>query len=243
MTPGHNPFPILMYHKIDDPSPGALVPFHYVSPARFARQVSALVKFGFVTRSVESAIDESTRSKKVICLTFDDGYQNFADFAYPVLEKHDQVATVFLVSDLIGKTNQWDVEIGDVTEKLLDSDTIQMLAIKGIEFGSHTATHARLTKVIQNKVEQEVRQSKEAISELLGRDCTVFCYPYGSQNEAVRSIVRNSGFKLACSVEKGWNRTETDPYRLKRVNVRRDTSTPILFWKLWSQARLRPIDD
>lgn len=228
-------FPILMYHKIGVPPEGAKVPHHYVSVDRFKRQIRAILRFGFKTTHVST---QEPDVKKPICLTFDDGYQNF-QLAASVLEDSGQTGTVFVVTDLLGRDNRWDVETGDVPEPLLSADEVLNLHGAGFEFGSHTVTHARLAQIDQNLAKQEIVRSKEFLDSLLGSDTQVFCYPYGSHDSDVRLMVQKAGYKWACSVEKGWNDGQTDPFRLKRVNVRRDTSTAVLFWKLWSQARRR----
>lgn len=227
-----------MYHKIGKRPDGALVPHHYVGTARFERQVRALTRFGLTTTTLEALTQSGEPLKRAISLTFDDGYQNFATEAAPILARYHQTATVFIVTSLVGLNNAWDIEIGDQPEPLMDVETIRKLSQEGIEFGSHSATHARLAQVDQNVALVEITDSKKALTDLLSKPVEVFCYPYGSHNEGVRKQVEGSGYKLACSVEKGWNHQTTDPYRLKRINVRSDTSTPILFWKLWRQSRI-----
>ena len=226
-----------MYHKIGPCPQGALVPHHYVSTRRFSNHVLALVKFGFTSKQLCDLVFDQDQSQKLTALTFDDGYSNFADLAVPILQKHGQKATVFVVAGLLGATNEWDVKIGDKPEPLMSLEQLVEIQRMGFEVGSHSMTHARLTELNQNDANLEIQDSKRALSEQLGQTIETFCYPYGSQNESLRAMVRDAGYKYACSVEKGWNHSTTDPYCLKRINVRSDTSTPILFWKLWRQNR------
>jgi len=231
-----------MYHKVARRPSGALVPHHYVSPARFANQMRALVRFGFKASRLSDLSDWPDPSEKSIGITFDDGYENFAPNALPALEEHGLTGTVFVVAGLMGKTNEWDTKNGDVPEPLLNEAKIKELDVKGIEIGSHSLTHARLTEVSAEEALNEIVESQRILSGLLAKPIDQFCYPYGAHNEGVRELVRSAGYQAACSVEKGWNDATTDPYRLRRTNVRSDTSTPVLFWKLWRQSRLDTTD-
>ncbi len=231
-----------MYHRIAKRPKQALVPHHYVSPQRFQRHVSALSRFGFESLHLTALADlfslASQPEKRPIALTFDDGYLNFRDHAAPALLQFKQTGTVFVVAGLLGGTNEWDWRNGDAVETLLDADDLQMLSQSGFEIGSHTCRHARLTEIPTDQAKGEIEVSKRILTQVLDKDVDVFCYPYGAHNEGVRQLVAEGGYNVACSVEKGWNQPTTDRFRWKRVNVRSDTSTPILFWKLWRQSRI-----
>lgn len=229
--------PILMYHKVGKAPPGAMVPHHYISPKRLENHLKALVQFGYQTIRLAD-FPSSVSAQRPIILTFDDGYLNFTELGLPLFKKYGQCATVFVVAGLIGETNAWDTKLGDKTEPLMSSEDIKDAFQAGIEIGSHSMTHARLTTLDQNELRSEVADSKAKLEGLLEQPVPTFCYPYGAQNEAVREAVRFAGYTHACSVEKGWNDETTDRFLLRRVNVRSDTSTPILFWKLWRQNRL-----
>lgn len=229
--------PILMYHKVGKAPPGAMVPYHYVTSRRLDNHLRALGRFGFQTIRLTDYPNQTSVRKPVI-LTFDDGYLNFTELGLPLFKKHAQIATVFVVVGLIGQTNAWDTKLGDQTEPLMSLDDIREALAAGVEIGCHSMTHARLTTLDQNELRSEVADSKAKLESLLEQSVPTFCYPYGAQNDTVREAVRLAGYTHACSVEKGWNDQTTDRYLLKRVNVRSDTSTPVLFWKLWRQNRV-----
>lgn len=107
--------PILMYHKVAEPNRASTLPGHYVAPARFQSHVAYFARRGYRTRPMSGPI----RDKEVI-FTFDDGYENFLTNALPILRQAKFSATVFLVSELIGKTNEWDTIHGDVEEPLMN---------------------------------------------------------------------------------------------------------------------------
>ncbi|MBS1723862.1 MAG: polysaccharide deacetylase family protein [Armatimonadetes bacterium] len=231
--------PILMYHKVAPRPAGSLVPHHYVSPKRFQAHVRALTRARFRAIRLEELDAEYENTDRVVNFSFDDGYENFATNALPVLRAAGMTATVFAVAELLGASNEWDTELGDVPERLMSSDGLRAATTMGIEIGSHSCTHKRLPTCDDDSMLHEVAQSKRILSAILGRDVPIFCYPYGAHDARVREAVRAAGYRAACGVGKGWNDKTTDQFQLKRVNVRSDTSGPLLFWKLLRQSRLR----
>src|SRR5438477_279294 len=80
---------------------------------------------------------------RAVLITFDDGYQDFADEAFPLLERHGFPATVFVVTDAAERTSRWDAAYGQAAP-LMGWDEIRELSRRGVEFGSHTQTHPAL---------------------------------------------------------------------------------------------------
>jgi peptidoglycan/xylan/chitin deacetylase (PgdA/CDA1 family) len=228
-----------MYHRIARRPPGTTVPTHYVAPDRFAKHVKVLRRLGFGSKTLSRAYMERDLPGRFLVFTFDDGYRNVLTAA-EILERAGMVATVFVVTGQIGGVNEWDVARGDVAEPLLTADDIRALVAKGHEIGSHTVSHARLTELPECEARREVEDSRRELAQTLQVPPASFCYPYGAHNSLVRGLVEAAGYTVACGTEKGWNDQWTDRTRWRRVNVRSDTTTPVLFWKLWSQSRIRP---
>lgn len=231
--------PILMYHRIERANPNSKVSGHYVPPGLFNRQMRTMAKLGYKTVPLSGLYaTESSLSLKPFCVTFDDGYENFLTRALPSLQGLGFTATVFLVTDLIGKSNFWDSSQGDVAERLLSREQVAECQAAGTEFGSHTLDHADLTACSDADAWRQISDSKTAVEEVTGRPALTFCYPYGRFTTGTRDMVRRAGYAVACSTLKGLKTGETDPYALPRINVRRDTSVPVLLWKLLRGAYL-----
>ena len=225
--------PILMYHRIDRPKPNSKVSGHYVPPGLFGRQMKAMARLGYRTVSLSDLREQGPELPgRSFCITFDDGYENYLTHALPELKRHGFAATVFLVTDLIGKDNRWDASSGDVSERLLSSDQVAECQAQGTEFGSHTLSHADLDACSPEEAWRQIAESKAAVEELTGKPAESFCYPYGRFGPETRDMVRRAGYAVACSVRKGLATQATDRYALPRINVRRDTSVPVLLWKL-----------
>ncbi len=73
-------------------------------------------------------------------ITFDDGYRDFRDAAWPILRANDFTAEVFVPTDLVGANADWDAGYGPPAP-LLSWEDAAVLAEEGVVFGSHLARH------------------------------------------------------------------------------------------------------
>jgi peptidoglycan/xylan/chitin deacetylase (PgdA/CDA1 family) len=134
-----------------------------------------------------------------VVLTFDDGFRNFYDEAMPVLEKHGFTATAFIVSDYIGRRNDWEVPpAGLGVRDLLTWQQVVELAENGIEIGSHTRTHPDLRRLSETETEREIAGSRMSIEDHVGQQVVSFAYPFGETNDISREYVKKE-FQSACT--------------------------------------------
>ena len=235
--------PILMYHKIDHIPAGARHVRNYVLPDQFAAQLDALRRWGYQTISFADWLAHRAGAaplpRRPIILTFDDGYRSTHDIAWPLLRRFAFTGTVFLVSDLIGKTNTWDAD--EIQEPLLDEPEIAAMQAAGITFESHGRTHAPLTTAGADRALDELASSRGALTQRLGRPVRVMCYPYGKHNAAVRALTQRAGYEAAVVTGRRMNRAGTDPYRLARLRIDARTSLARLGWTLFQLRWLSPV--
>jgi peptidoglycan/xylan/chitin deacetylase (PgdA/CDA1 family) len=225
-----------MYHKVAPLRPGAAVPAHYVEPKRFGRHLRLLSLLGRRPESLARALAQDATTAAAI--TFDDGYQNVAEFAAPALAAVGGRATVFAVSGRLGLTNTWDAEPDSAgAEPLLGPEAITDLHRAGWEIGSHTVSHPVLPELGGEELTFELRQSKADLEHLLGANVESFAYPYGMLNAAVVQAVREAGYVRAVTTVRGGAKPGDDPHCLPRLNVRRHTGVFRLATKLWSARR------
>jgi len=243
----NNWLPILAYHRIcdfrcaDDPLRICARPRDL---ERVLRYLTAR-RYRFV--SLGTAVDVLSRSgapgERLVCLTFDDGYRDFYTNAFPLLRRYGAPATVFLVTNYIGATNHWDDDYGLPPAPLMTEREIRELDAQGIEFGSHTLTHPRLTQISAAEQEREIVDSRKALEDLLGHRVSFFCYPHMDSDERVKALVRNAGYDGAC----GGEQAENSRYLLHRVNVSQTGWVSTLFhiwgwrYRLQSSRRLRSL--
>jgi peptidoglycan/xylan/chitin deacetylase (PgdA/CDA1 family) len=189
---------ILMYHGVAEVAedPNLLC----VSPARFAEQMAWLERSGRRGVSMATLVEQmrAGRHQRLVGITFDDGYASVLENALPELQRRGFGATAFIISDLLGGTNEWDE---GPSWPLLDSGGVRSLAAAGIEIGSHGARHVRLAGAAAGQLEAEVAGSRDTLSELLGEPVRGLAYPYGSMDAAAREAVRAAGYEYACAVQ------------------------------------------
>ena len=205
--------PILMYHALapatEDPNKVC------VSPARFEQQMAHLARRGLRGVGVGELVSyrDMGRSRGLVGLTFDDGYENFLGTAVPVLERFGFSATVFALGGMLGEENSWD---GEPRLKLLDADGLREAAARGMEVGSHGHTHVRMEGLKLDRLRQEIEGSRASLGGVFGSDVAGFCYPYGSLDAAAVAEVKQAGYAYACAYK---TRVSGDLHDLPRLNA------------------------
>lgn len=216
--------PVLMYHQITVPVNGDRHSELYSIPPRvFAQQMwyLRLARYNPVTMTQIAAFynGEGTLPNRPVAITFDDGYENVYTHAFPILRRYGFTATVYLVGELIGKTNRWDEREGITSARLMNVPQITEMDRSGVQFGAHTMNHPHLSNIPIDEAVHEIAYGKGYLEALLGKPVETFCYPYGptSYNKRIRRIVIESGYRAACGCDPGCNTPDDDPYYLRRL--------------------------
>ncbi len=208
---------VLTYHSLDDS--GSVIS---VSPSLFAEHMRVLHEADISTLSLPAAA-QALRGGRVperaVVLTFDDGFENFHEHAFPVLRRYGFTATNFLVTGYCGKDNSWPTQPAHVERRpLLRWAQVREMSEAGIAFGAHSRTHPDLTRVSSGEAEEEIVASKRAIEQFLERPVESFAYPYGAHNEAVKRLTA-AHFPLACSTTLDFARPGSDLLALARLDM------------------------
>ena len=229
-------FVILMYHMVSEPKTAAEVKYA-CPPKQFEQHLQMLLNEGFKPVSIDAVENYYTHQTrlpdKAFLISLDDGFEDNYSNAFPILQRYNIPAVIYLATGLLGKTNQWMNVPTFSVRNMLSWTQIQDMAKQGIDFGSHTVTHPKLTELDDDSVSKELIQSKQLIEAQLGAECRHFAYPYGLMTEKTRELVRQAGFKTACSTRSGFNNAERDPFMLHRIEVYGNDST----WKLKQKVR------
>jgi peptidoglycan/xylan/chitin deacetylase (PgdA/CDA1 family) len=213
------PVPILMYHLVNDPPPGAPFPELYVAPADFAGQMTWLKDEGYTAVTMQQAYDFWTRGvplpRRPVVVSFDDGYRSVWANALPVLRRLDWPGVLDLELKVLGQPDQGGMSRAMVRE----------LAAGGWEIDSHTVTHPDLTSVQPDQLRTELVRSRELIRRDFGKPANFLCYPAGRYDPAVVAAVKRAGYLGATTTNFG-NAGRAQLFTLNRVRINRSDRVP-----------------
>ncbi|KUM27184.1 hypothetical protein AU467_01945 [Mesorhizobium loti] len=218
--------PVLMYHGVADDGPAALARFR-LTPAAFGSQMAWLRANGFHAITSEQLewfiANRQPFVGRPVLITFDDGFQNFADHAWPILRANDLTAEVFLVTDLVGESAQWDADSGPPTP-LMDAGTVRRLAGEGAFFGSHLATHRAIDGLSSSDLAAELLRSRMFIERWTGRATTAFAAPFSVTDRRLGRLAKECGYRIGFGGKHGPADLDCDPIDLPRIEIRGDRS-------------------
>jgi peptidoglycan/xylan/chitin deacetylase (PgdA/CDA1 family) len=226
-TANASPIPILTYHQIDvAPPKGAPYRGLYVSPSSFNRQMACLKLLGYRGLSLSGLMPylRGELQGKVVGISFDDGYLNNLTHALPVLQKYGFSSTCYAVSQLLGKTNEWDRHIGIAQTPLMTADQLGVWMAGGQEVGAHTRHHAHLTQIDGSSCRDEIWLCKTELEAMTDAPVSHFCYPYGDFSDETALIAKSAGFQSATTTQRSRCHAGEDLMKLPRVPVLRTTS-------------------
>lgn len=223
-TPGPTPdgvlriahVPILMYHHISNPPPGA---DRYrrdlsVPPERFESHLQYLQEQGYTTISLRDLIYHLTRGTplppKPIVLTFDDGYADQYENAFPLLKKYGFRATFFIITDFI-------------TEEYPDYMTwaqLKEMLEAGMEIGSHSRNHPNLRGKPLDYLVWQALGSKEAIEYYLGVTPRFVSWPSGHYDDQAIAVFRSAHFWGGVTIHQGTEQRSDRLFELQRIRIR-----------------------
>jgi len=127
-------------------------------------------------------------------ITFDDGFLNFYENAYPLLEERNIKVTIFPVAGLLGKTGKWDV-MGQTSH--ITAPMLREIGSAGHEIGSHSLTHANLVWLDDRELRKELCGSKDILEDATGIQIKSLSFPFGSWNERVWDAAKSAGYEYA----------------------------------------------
>lgn len=232
---GANGFDILMYHQVGPFPPMREHRATYCRIDRFRSQMAWLRFWGYRVVPLAQACSEQMAGRlepRTVALTFDDGYDNFYEYAWPVLQSMGWTATVYLIAGAIGGRADWLVEAGHAPASLMDWPRIRELQRAGVHFGSHAYHHQRLATRSPSEQLAELLDSRLALEDGLGEPVRDVCYPYGSHDASTLSAAAQAGYERGVTCVRARATAGWDPLALPRKAVSYGDSAVGMGWKL-----------
>jgi peptidoglycan/xylan/chitin deacetylase (PgdA/CDA1 family) len=220
------PRAILTFHSVDDS--GSILSF----PVRkFRRLVHCLAADGVPVVSY----GELARRDHGVTITFDDGMRSVHDHALPVLRDHGFPAHLFLCTGMVGGHARWPTHGGATAEyAMLDWDAVGACARDGIRMECHTVTHPDLRTLGSAQIASECERADEEIARRVGRRPTLFAYPFGFHDTAVREAV-GARYEGCFTTRLGYLGARPDASQLPRLDTYYFQS-PVHYERLFTPA-------
>jgi peptidoglycan/xylan/chitin deacetylase (PgdA/CDA1 family) len=232
-APGTTPVPVLMYHVIAAPPPGAPFPGLYVPASEFAAQMQALKAAGWHAVTLDQLKAYWSRGValgpgKPIVLTFDNGYHSQYAEAFPILQR------LGWVGDENMQLTGLPPSQGGLTEA-----EIRAMVAAGWELDTQGISHADLVTLGPAALYDQVAGARKTIQRRFHVPVNWFCYPSGHYNATVIAEVRAAGYVGSTTVVPGWAHPTDDQYVLHRLRVLGGTSPAALLAQI-AQAQNDP---
>jgi peptidoglycan/xylan/chitin deacetylase (PgdA/CDA1 family) len=220
--PAHPACAFLIYHSVK----GSLSIELDLSPALVEMQFEYLAKRCKVMAYDEALIDLQEGAlflSNAFVLTFDDGYLDFYTTVYPLLQRWQLPATLFVTTGFVEERVPYPMLSNpDLSVEPVSWEMLGEMAESGlVTLGAHTHTHPLLTEVSLDQVEEELAKPIALFQQRLGMTPQHFCYPRAVWNPGIERLVARK-YKSAVVGGGQWATPSTfHPYRIPRLPIRR----------------------
>jgi len=209
--------PILLYHFVGRESleyNGASTSRYNVTATDFDAQLALLRRLGYQTVTVAEIVaalhGEGVLPKRPIAITFDDGWVEQYNVAFPLLQKYDMKATFYILSSYT------------TGERYVTWEQLEALRDAGTEIGSHTRTHVNLLAVSEETAGYEISASKSVLEEKLGITVVSLAYPYGLYSGSTVALTQQAGYRAAVALGPSPQHSLANVYALRRIEIHGD---------------------
>jgi len=170
---------------------------------------------------------------KSVMITFDDGWRDNLEFAYPILKKYNLKATLFIITGWIDEASKKSypfVERKHNESKKIVQERANEVVLNWDEvdrmrdvFDIHSHTHFHRDDYFGKiSLEEELVLSKERIKEKLGFETNHLCWPRGIYDEDDIVLAKKIGYRFLYTTKRGINKSDNNFDEIKRISVKKD---------------------
>ena len=189
-----------------------------VEPSDFDWQMKYLVDHGYHTISPDELYDylagTGSLPERPVLITFDDGYVDNYTNAFPILKKYHLKAAVFVVTGFLSKRKGY-----------LTWDQVREMEKSGVTIESHTVTHAALPELSDDRIREELVESKRQAESELGHPVEFIAYPTGAHDLHIAELAKEAGYKAGFTVKYSNVDRNSNVFALERVPIFRTGAT------------------
>jgi peptidoglycan/xylan/chitin deacetylase (PgdA/CDA1 family) len=224
---------ILGYHGVADCSRKDDEFMLQLPPARFRAQLELTLSAGYRFVTVAELARRAAGRRPppgLAAVSFDDAMRNVFTVAWPILAELAIPATVYVPTDWLGGRSPWIGPGGDGA--ILARDDLRQLAAAGWELGTHTSTHADLSRLDYAHCRTEIDASCAVLEAIAGERVQTLAYPYGRYGPAAIAAARDAGLLAAVATcSRSWA-----PYELTRAMIGSADPLPVVLLKLTNRS-------
>jgi peptidoglycan/xylan/chitin deacetylase (PgdA/CDA1 family) len=206
-------FPVvLMYHRVDVSAPSDRISQTLtISPVQFDAELRYLRDRGLRTIGIaelQRAARQHRTLSNAVLLTFDDGYGDQFQYAYPILQRYGDVATFFVNVGTIG------------TPRHMTWDEVQTMARGGMSIGCHGVTHADLATLSESAQSYQIDRCVQLLGAHLHSNVLAYAYPSGAFDALTVELEQRAGLLFGFTTDPRFQSHAQSPYELTRRRIK-----------------------
>ncbi|MGB1249352.1 MAG: polysaccharide deacetylase family protein [Candidatus Promineifilaceae bacterium] len=212
--------PILMYHYTSEPPANA---DKYrtdlsVSPTNLRRQLEYLQAHGYTTidfyELARGLANQQTLPEKPVILTFDDGYRDNYENAFPLLKAYGMRGVFFIITGPINFNDP----------NYMTWPMVREMAEAGMSMEIHTVSHPNLATLNDDKSAEQIQNAQAQIAAETGHFPRFLAYPGGDYDGETIQILRALDLWGAVTTKYGTYHQRANRFEWRRVRMRYTTS-------------------
>jgi peptidoglycan/xylan/chitin deacetylase (PgdA/CDA1 family) len=160
-------------------------------------------------------------TKRLIAVTFDDGFAAAVQNTLPILLEHGIPLTIFVPTSCIGQPCSWIVSGSNPNseETILSSEEIRKLSTRGVVIGSHGVSHRSMTTLSERELWAELVESKDTLESITGRAVDLCSFPHGEYTSEIANLAKRAGYRHGFTIVPRFATTRANEFLRERINT------------------------